>query len=37
MGDLALGFGFMVIAVIGFGSNFIPMKAYNTGNGLFFQ
>jgi len=34
-----LGFGFIsaAISVLGFGSNFIPVKAYSTGDGMFFQ
>jgi len=35
--DYALGFVSAAISVLGFGSNFIPVKQYKTGDGMFFQ
>lgn len=32
-----IGYIGATIAVLGFGSNFIPVKKYNTGDGMFFQ
>ena len=32
-----IGFGCALIAILGFGSNFIPVKKYDTGDGMFFQ
>ncbi|KAJ1453142.1 transmembrane protein [Pelagophyceae sp. CCMP2097] len=31
------GYLCVVGAVVGFGSNFVPVKIYDTGDGLFFQ
>ena len=33
----ALGFGAAAVAVFCFGTNFIPVKQYDTGDGMFFQ
>jgi hypothetical protein len=33
----AVGFGCAAVAVLCFGSNFVPVKQYKTGDGLFFQ
>jgi len=35
--SLGLGFVSAAISVLGFGSNFVPAKAYPTGDGMFFQ
>jgi len=35
--NYGLGFVSAAISVLGFGSNFIPVKAYSTGDGMFFQ
>eukprot|EP01059_Diplonema_ambulator_P022550 TRINITY_DN37858_c0_g1_i1.p1 TRINITY_DN37858_c0_g1~~TRINITY_DN37858_c0_g1_i1.p1 ORF type:complete len:465 (+),score=136.35 TRINITY_DN37858_c0_g1_i1:56-1396(+) len=32
-----LGYVCAIIAVVFFGSNFVPVKTYDTGNGIFFQ
>ena len=32
-----LGYIGTLVAVVGFGSNFIPVKKFDTGDGLFFQ
>jgi len=37
MGNPYLGFVAVGISVLGFGSNFIPVKRYETGDGIFFQ
>lgn len=37
MSNLAVGWTGIVIAVLFFGSNFIPIKKYETGDGMFFQ
>ncbi|KNC53151.1 transmembrane protein 144 [Thecamonas trahens ATCC 50062] len=36
-GDAGLGFGAAAIAVVCFGSNFVPVKKFQTGDGMFFQ
>ena len=35
--SLAVGFAAVVIAVVLYGSNFIPVKRFDTGDGMFFQ
>ncbi|KAM9329134.1 transmembrane protein 144 [Gastrophryne carolinensis] len=35
--NLAIGFTSSVISVILFGSNFVPVKKFDTGDGMFFQ
>ncbi|KAM3937906.1 transmembrane protein 144 [Leptodactylus fuscus] len=35
--NLALGFTSSVISVVLFGSNFVPVKKFDTGDGMFFQ
>ncbi|XP_040274530.1 transmembrane protein 144 [Bufo bufo] len=35
--NLALGFASSVISVVLFGSNFVPIKKFDTGDGMFFQ
>lgn len=35
--DTSLGLGCAAVAVLFFGSNFLPVKAYDTGDGVFFQ
>eukprot|EP00759_Apiculatamorpha_spiralis_P004764 PhF_6_TR12893/c0_g1_i1/m.20293 len=35
--DVALGYVAIVVAVACWGSNFIPVKKYDTGNGMYFQ
>ncbi|KAG8453881.1 hypothetical protein GDO86_000489 [Hymenochirus boettgeri] len=35
--NLALGFVSSVISVVLFGSNFVPVKKFDTGDGMFFQ
>lgn len=37
MSDFAVGLAAAGIAVVFFGSNFLPVKKYKTGNGIFFQ
>ena len=37
MSNLLIGWIGIVIAVLFFGSNFIPIKKYETGDGMFFQ
>ena len=37
MGDSLIGFLGIGTAVLFFGSNFIPIKKYETGDGMFFQ
>ncbi|XP_053316222.1 transmembrane protein 144 [Spea bombifrons] len=34
---LALGFASSVVSVVLFGSNFVPVKKFDTGDGMFFQ
>ena len=36
-GDATLGFAAAAVAVVCFGSNFVPVKRYDTGDGIFFQ
>ena len=33
----ALGFGACLISIVFFGSNYVPVKKYETGDGMFFQ
>ncbi|XP_071976718.1 transmembrane protein 144 [Engystomops pustulosus] len=35
--NLALGFTASVVSVVLFGSNFVPVKKFDTGDGMFFQ
>uniref|UniRef100_A0A8V0Y5K5 Transmembrane protein 144 n=1 Tax=Gallus gallus TaxID=9031 RepID=A0A8V0Y5K5_CHICK len=35
--DLAIGFTSSTVAVLLFGTNFVPVKKYDTGDGMFFQ
>ncbi|XP_035179852.1 transmembrane protein 144 [Oxyura jamaicensis] len=35
--DLAIGFTSSAVAVLLFGTNFVPVKKYDTGDGMFFQ
>ncbi|XP_075468648.1 transmembrane protein 144 [Ascaphus truei] len=35
--NLALGFTSSIISVVLFGSNFVPVKKFDTGDGMFFQ
>ncbi|XP_078533118.1 transmembrane protein 144 isoform X2 [Lissotriton helveticus] len=35
--DLGFGFTCSIIAVLLFGTNFVPVKKYDTGDGMFFQ
>ncbi|XP_059820916.1 transmembrane protein 144b isoform X1 [Hypanus sabinus] len=35
--NLAFGFAACAVSVVFFGSNFVPVKKYDTGDGLFFQ
>ncbi|XP_003391932.1 PREDICTED: transmembrane protein 144-like [Amphimedon queenslandica] len=35
--NTVIGFGCALIAILGFGSNFIPVKKFDTGDGMFFQ
>ncbi|XP_021252392.1 transmembrane protein 144 isoform X1 [Numida meleagris] len=35
--DLAVGFTSSTVAVLLFGTNFVPVKKYDTGDGMFFQ
>ncbi|KAM4708192.1 transmembrane protein 144 isoform 2-T4 [Discoglossus pictus] len=35
--DLAVGFASSFVSVILFGSNFVPVKKFDTGDGMFFQ
>uniref|UniRef100_A0A8C6YL21 Transmembrane protein 144 n=1 Tax=Nothoprocta perdicaria TaxID=30464 RepID=A0A8C6YL21_NOTPE len=35
--DLAVGFTSSVVAVLLFGTNFVPVKKFDTGDGMFFQ
>ena len=37
MSNLLIGWVGIAIAVLYFGSNFIPIKKYETGDGMFFQ
>lgn len=37
MNNLAIGWIGVAVAVLFFGSNFIPIKKYETGDGMFFQ
>jgi len=37
MNDIGIGLIAVAIAVVFFGSNFIPIKQYKTGDGMFFQ
>ena len=37
MNNSVLGYIGVAVAVIFFGSNFIPIKKYETGDGMFFQ
>lgn len=32
-----LGFGALCISILFFGSNFLPVKQFETGDGMFFQ
>jgi len=35
--SLAIGFAAVIVAVVLYGSNFIPVKRFDTGDGMFFQ
>ncbi|KAF2978651.1 hypothetical protein EK904_010643 [Melospiza melodia maxima] len=35
--DLAIGFASSTVAVLLFGTNFVPVKKFDTGDGMFFQ
>ncbi|KAM4809612.1 transmembrane protein 144 [Rhinophrynus dorsalis] len=35
--NLALGFSSSIVSVVLFGSNFVPVKKFDTGDGMFFQ
>jgi len=37
MGEQEIGFAAIAIAVLFFGSNFVPVKKFETGDGIFFQ
>ena len=37
MSNLVIGWVGIAVAVLFFGSNFIPIKKYETGDGMFFQ
>jgi hypothetical protein len=37
MPNLGLGFGTVIVSVVFWGSNFVPVKEFPTGDGMFFQ
>jgi hypothetical protein len=37
MANYGLGFGSVILSVLFYGSNFVPVKQYPTGDGMFFQ